>query len=145
MGQQDSMIDALYRSAAASYGLTACEMWIYYFLLIEHETEDGGEAGVTQQTICSHMMFPKQTVNSAVQKLAANGMLTIEPSRSGGRAKVLRLTAEGLAFAKSTVAHLVDVEMRAAEKLGLKKLSRIVALRDEFYCIIKKELNNKRQ
>lgn len=141
MGQQDSMIDALYRNTAASFGLTACEMWIYYFLLIEPESADGQMCGVTQQTICSHMMFPKQTVNSAVQKLATKGMLTIEPSGSDGRSKVLRLTPDGMAFARGTVALLVSAEMKAAEKLGLQKLSRIVTLREEFYRNIKKELN----
>ena len=45
MGKQEGMFEALYRSVASSFGISTCEMWICYFLLIEQDA-------VTQQTIC---------------------------------------------------------------------------------------------
>jgi hypothetical protein len=37
MGKQEGMFEALYRSVASSFGISTCEMWIYYFLLIEQD------------------------------------------------------------------------------------------------------------
>lgn len=134
IGHQDSTIDAMYRSTALSYGLTTCDMWIYYFLLLKSD-------GITQQTICNQIMSPKQTVNSAVQKLAKNGMLTITQTEGDGRVKLLRLTEKGETFARKTVLKLLEAELRASERIGMKKLTRIFALRDEYFRIIQEELD----
>lgn len=34
MGKQEGMFETLYRSVASSFGISTCEMWIYYFLLM---------------------------------------------------------------------------------------------------------------
>lgn len=133
IGHQDSVIDALYRATAVSYGLTTCDMWIYYFLLLEPE-------GISQHTICDQIMSPRQTVNSAVKKLSRNGMLTIGQNDGDGRSRLLRLTEKGETFARQTVLKLLNAELRASERLGMNTLRQIFTLRDEYFRIIREEL-----
>ena len=130
MGAQESLYDAMYRRAAAAFGLSACEMWIFYSLLIEPE-------GVTQQQICHQMMFPKQTVNTAVARLAGNGMLSI--SAESHKNKMLTLAPEGLEFAQKTVGRMLEAEMRAVHCFGYRKLARLCKLQGEYYETLWKE------
>ena len=133
MGQQESQFEEMYRRMAAGFGITQCEMWIYYFLLL------GGE-GVTQQTISSQMRYPKQTVNSAVAKLVRSGMVAI--ADGAGRSKVLSLTPQGQAFANATVRRLVEAELRAAERFGSRKLATLYRLSGEYLQALQKEFDN---
>ncbi len=56
---QEKKFDALYRSIGAIWGLPDCAMWILYYLSLS-------EDGLSQQDLIEKMMFPKQTINSAV-------------------------------------------------------------------------------
>ena len=132
MGKQESQFEALYRSVASSFGISTCEMWIYYFLLIEQD-------GVTQQTICNQMSYKKQTVNSAVAKLVREGMLTLTAMNENNKSKTLSLNPKGTEFANKTVNSLLDAELRAAQKFGKRKLDSLCMLRDEYLDILQSE------
>ena len=134
MGKQESQFEALYRSIASSFGISTCEMWIYYFLLIEQD-------GVTQQTICSQMSFKKQTVNSAVAKLVKEGMLTLTAMNENNKSKTLSLTPKGAEFANNTVNSLLNAELKAAQKFGKRKLNSLCTLRDEYLDILQSEFS----
>ena len=129
MGKQENLFDALYRRVASSFGLSTCEMWIYYFLLIAP-----GE--VTQQTVSSQMMFPKQTVNSAVMKLAKKGMLKLESGSDNRKRKTICLTREGSDFAQKTVQRLLEAEFDAVKIFGSEKLIALSKLREEYFGIL---------
>ena len=132
MGAHESLYDAMYRKAASVFGLSACEMWIFYFLLIEPK-------GVTQQQICRQMMSPKQTINTAVARLAGNGMLSIDTEKH--KNKMLRLTPKGYKFAQGTVGRMQEAEMWAVQCFGYQKLARLCKLQGEYYETIKKEFD----
>ena len=132
MGKQESQFEALYRSIASSFGISTCEMWIYYFLLIEQD-------GVTQQTICSQMSFKKQTVNSAVAKLVKEGMLTLTAMNENNKSKTLSLTPNGTECANNTVNSLLNAELKAAQKFGKRKLNSLCMLRDEYLDVLQSE------
>lgn len=132
MGKQEGMFEALYRSVASSFGISTCEMWIYYFLLIEQD-------GVTQQTICSQMSFKKQTVNSAVSKLVKEGMLTLTAMNENNKSKTLSLTPKGAEFANNTVNSLLNAELKAAQKFGKRQLNSLCMLRDEYLDVLQNE------
>lgn len=135
MGNQESRFDSLYRRAAASFGLTQCEMWIYYFLLLAP-----GE--VTQYTVSSQMAFPKQTVNSAVARLATAGMVQLRQDLHDRKRKTLSLTPAGLGFAQKTVQRLVDAELSAAQHFGSEKLMLLNTLRKEYYELLEEVFEN---
>lgn len=132
MGKQEGMFEAIYRSVASSFGISTCEMWIYYFLLIEQD-------GVTQQTICSLMSFKKQTVNSAVAKLVKEGMLTLTAMNENSKSKTLSLTPKGAEFANNTVNSLLNAELKAVHKFGKRKLNSLCMLRDKYLDVLQNE------
>ena len=75
-------------------------MWVLYFL-------SSAGKDLTQQDLIDRMMFPKQTVNSAVAKLAEQGPLTLTPILGTRNKKSLSLTEEGKKLAEDTVLRML--------------------------------------
>jgi transcriptional regulator, MarR family len=59
LGVQEKQYDVLYRKVANAFELPDCSMWILYYL-------SSSENPLSQQDLIEKMMFPKQTINSAV-------------------------------------------------------------------------------
>ena len=118
MGREDNRYDALYRRV--------------YFLLASDD-------GLSQHEIAGMMMFPKQTVNSAVARLAMDGMVEFAAIAGTRKEKKVRLTAAGRDFAKRTVGHLLEAEIRATKKLGVAKMNALSDLRAEYLDLLKAE------
>ena len=125
MGMEDGRFDALYRRAAAAFGLGFCEMWILYHLHADR-------SGLTQHGLVSRMFQPKQTVNSAVAKLSREGLAVLRAAAGSRKEKVVRLTSAGRALAARTVGRLLEAELRAAAAFGLRNVRALSRLRGEF-------------
>ena len=80
-------LDDTYRSAAKTCGMAECAFWILYTLRVE-------EKSFTQAEICEFLVEPKQTVNSALKKLVAEGYLALSAG-TDQRSKLVRLTPKG--------------------------------------------------
>lgn len=100
----------LYRGLAKMFGLSDCAFWIIYTLRAE-------SAPITQKEICRYLYEPKQTVNSAIKKLEADGYLELK-NLNDRRSKQLCLTEEGLELAKRTADRVIAVEQAALAKLS---------------------------
>ena len=72
--RETKKLDDVYRSAAKSCGISECAFWILYTLRVE-------EKSFTQAEICEFLIEPKQTVNSALKKLEAEGYLYTREKR----------------------------------------------------------------
>ena len=84
----------IYRRMAKQLNLTDTVMWVLYTLRIEP-----GE--MTQSQMCEFLHEPKQTVNSALKKMEADGLITLQ-SGANRRTKTIHLTDAGLALARKT-------------------------------------------
>ena len=135
MGREDSRYDALYRRVYAAFGLSPCATWIFYFLL-------ASEDGLTQHELAESMAFPKQTVNSAVARLAKDGMVELASIDGTRKAKNVRLTAAGRGYASQTVNSLLQAEISATKKLGAAKMNALSDLRAEYLELLKAEFEN---
>lgn len=131
MGKQDSLFESLYRQVAVCFGLSSCEMWIYYFLLMEEK--------LTQQEICERIMYPLQTINSAVRKLEKNGFVSLAIDKDNHRSKFVLLTKKGKTFANKTARLLLLSEIRATQMLGEKKMKKYIQLRGEYFSLLEGE------
>ena len=80
-------LDDIYRSAAKECGMAECAFWILYTLRVE-------EKSFTQAELCEFLAEPKQTVNSALKKLVAEGYLALS-SGADQRSKLVQLTPKG--------------------------------------------------
>lgn len=93
--RETKKLDDVYRSAAKSCGISECAFWILYTLRVE-------EKPFTQAEICEFLIEPKQTVNSALKKLEAEGYLTLSAG-ADQRSKRVCLTEKGERFVKAHV------------------------------------------
>ena len=125
MGREDNRYAALYRRVYAAFGLAPCATWILYFLLAAKD-------GLAQHELAELMMFPKQTVNSAVAQLAKDGMVELASMDGTRKAKNVRLTEAGRDFTERTVDHLLKAEIRATRRLGVEKMNALSDLRAEY-------------
>ena len=129
---QEKKFDALYREAAVNFGLPDCSMWVLYFVI-------SSEAPVTQQDLIEKMMFPKQTINSAVMKLAKEGLLELRIIPGTRNRKTILLTERGKDLAQKTVARMLNAELRAVEAMGTERMEQFVSLYTALSGAIRKE------
>ena len=66
--------DDLYRAVARQCGLSDCAFWVLYAL------RESGHP-MTQSDVCAAVYQPKQTVHSALKKLAGEGYLQLTEGR----------------------------------------------------------------
>ena len=116
--------DSLYRGAAAAFGLSDCSMWVLYYL-------QNAEEPLSQQDLIGLMLFPKQTINSAVSGLVGKGYVTLEMIPNTKNRKRILLTDEGRAIAERTVLRMIQAEERAVSKMS--DIERFVSLYTEFF------------
>lgn len=93
-------IDAAYHDAAVRLGISDSVMSILY-----HLTSLGGVCAVSD---IRKTGLSKQTANSALRKLEAEGIVTLEAA--GGLRKNVRLTENGRALAEKTAARVIEIE-----------------------------------
>ena len=125
MNTQEKRFGALYRQAALQFGLSECAMWVLYFLISSDEP-------LTQQELTERMMFPKQTINSAVMSLAQKMYLELQTIQGMRSYKQIVLTPEGEELARNTVRKMRTAEERAVKALGQEKIEQFIVLHDEF-------------
>jgi len=129
---QEKQFDALYRSAGDRFGLPDCSMWVLYFLVSSKEP-------ITQQDLIGKMMFPKQTINSAVVKLAKDGFLELRIIPGMRNRKTIQLTDAGKDLANNTVVRLLNAELRAVEAMGDNRMEQFISLYTELSNAMREE------
>lgn len=93
--------EAAYHEAYLKLGLSDSAMRILYTIC-----DNGGSCPL--QTIRRHSGLTKQTMNSAIRKLEAEGVLYLE--KAGGKAKTAHLTAAGSTLAQGTAMRILNIE-----------------------------------
>lgn len=96
-----SQINQAYQEAARKLRISDSEMQILYSIC-----DAGGACPLSH--VIRQSGLPKQTVNSALRKMEADGTLLLE--NLDGRSKEIRLTQKGSARARATVGQLMRME-----------------------------------
>ena len=94
-------LDSLYHQAAVRLGLSDSVLMVLYALY-----DSGGCCLLSN--IYKQADKSRQTINSAVRKLEAEGIIYLEAYR--GRSKKILLTDKGREYADGTVAHIYAME-----------------------------------
>lgn len=118
-----SEMDALYHHASVKLGISDSVSIVLYTIL------DMGENCLLSD-IYKKSGISKQTVNSAVRSLEADGILYLE--QHTGRSKKIVLTEKGRHFTQQTVAKLVDAEIRAFDTWTEEEINTYVALMEKY-------------
>lgn len=132
ISKEEKRFDALYRHAGVIFGMPDCAMWILYFLA-------SAEKELTQQDLIERMMFPKQTINSAVSILVKKGLAELSILQGTRNKKKIVLTGAGQALAESTVSRMRQAERRAVEAMGSGQMDQFVTLYRKFFSHLQSE------
>ena len=115
--------DELYRSAVKTMGLPDCAFWILS----------------TQSDVCYTLYQPKQTVNSALKKLADGGYIVLSEQKDR-RSKPLSLTEKGQRLAEKTVDRVIAAEHRALAGLPEEKQEIFIRLFRQYTDLLRDSL-----
>lgn len=127
-------LDDVYRSAAKRCGLSGCAFWIFYTLRVEPRP-------FTQAEICDFLVEPKQTVNSALKKLVAEGYLALSAGEDQ-RSKYVRLTPRGEQFAAEHVDCVAEAEAGALRGMCPEDRAAFVRLTGLYRRLLEAQLNS---
>lgn len=95
----------IYRGLAKRMGLSECSFWILYILRTEYTAP-------VQREICAHLHEPKQSINSALKKMEADGYIELVCG-DDRRSKQILLTPRGTAVCENTIDRVVQAECSA--------------------------------
>lgn len=79
-----------------------------------------------QRDICKASCMPKQTVNSSIRKLEANGYLTLSPGK--GRSMHIHLTPSGQKLIQEKLVPLIRIENAAFEDMNTAECEQMLRL-----------------
>ena len=130
--RETKKLDDVYRSAAKSCGISECAFWILYTLRVE-------EKPFTQAEICEFLIEPKQTVNSALKKLVAEGYLALS-SGADQRSKLVRLTPKGEQLARARVDRIPEAEAAALRAMTPDERGALIRLTGRFRALLEQQL-----
>lgn len=124
--------NAAYHEIALRFGLSDSAMEILYTIC------DYGEGDACPlQEVCRQTGISKQTINSAIRKLEAEGMIYME--QSGTRTKRLCLTKEGKLLAQNTVVKLMEAENEILRSWPEEDVEKYLALTERFLASIREK------
>lgn len=112
--------DSFYRNAARRLGVPECALWILYTLRAE-------EPPVTQKRLCQQLLQPKQTINSALKSLEAEGYLTLSAGEDR-RTRVITLTEKGAVLAGQTADRIIQAEQGAFQAMEPEEAEEFLRL-----------------
>lgn len=125
-------IGAAYHEMSFQLGLSDSAMQILYAVC------DCGQDGVCPlQVICRQTGLPKQTVNSALRKLEAEGMLYLE--QLGAKGKNVCLTDTGKLLAKNTALRMIEAENEIWDSWRAEDVETYLALTEKFLLAFQKK------
>ena len=125
-------LDHIYSEFSRARGLSDCAYW-----MLVDTSAAGGSVAVSRLT--SEWFYSKQTINSAIKTLRARGLATLEFAEGSRKNKVVRLTEEGVRFAKRYALPAQKAEQQAFEALEPWEQCEIMRLVGKFSHVLNEE------
>lgn len=93
-----------------------------------------------QRDICKASCMPKQTVNSSIRKLQADGYLTLSPGK--GRSMHIHLTPSGQKLIQEKLVPLIRIENDAFEDMTVEECEQLIHLNVKYNQALRSRLSN---
>lgn len=116
-------MDGAYHEISLKLGLSDSVMMVLYTIC------DNGESCLLQE-ICRRSGVSKQTINSAIRKLEADGILYLEPA--GAKNKNVCLTEKGKIFAEGTAGKVITMENAVLASWTKEEVEKYLELTKRF-------------
>lgn len=124
--------DAAYHDAAVRLGLSDSAMQILYTMC---DYEEGEPCPL--QEVCRRTGISKQTINSAIRKLEAEGIVYLESA--GAKFKNLRLTEAGKSLTDRTVRKIIQIENSIVGSWPAEDAEKYLELTERFLLSFKEQ------
>ncbi len=118
-----SEIDALYHASSLKLGISDSVSIVMYAIC------DLGD-GCMLSDIYKSSGVSKQTVNSAIRSLEAEGVLRLE--QADGRSKRVHLTEKGREFERNTAERLLQAELDAFDDWPEDEIGALISLTEKY-------------
>ena len=116
---------AAYTNYARRFNLTTNELFVLDIIYFAPQ-------GCTQAEICTRMSATKQTISAIIKKFLQLGYVTLAEAVGDRRQKIIRLTAEGLKYARQVIQPAADAEIDAMAALDGTEIAELVRLTEKF-------------
>lgn len=136
--QLQKKIEEFYRNYAKICGLSDSVFWIIYSII------ERGKP-FTQTELCNLWSFNKQTINTSLKNLEADGIIRFEPLEKSKKNKQIFLTDKGSSFAQRTVIPFMDMEKRAFGALDDEERNEFLRLTQKHLDLLHIELDKQLQ
>lgn len=123
---------AVYHDASSKLGLPDSSLIVLYTIL------DTGDP-CPLQNICRNAGISKQTVNSALRRLEAKGILYLE--NADAKNKTVHLTREGQKLAKATAGKIIKLENDIFSSWTQQDVNQYLALSERYLHDFKSRLD----
>lgn len=123
--------DSTYHELARKVGMSDSAMSILYTLC-----DMGGECSL--QTICSYSGLAKQTVNSAIRKLEADGAIVL--LQENGKNKNVKLTESGKTLTDNTVAKIMKIENDIMASWTKEEVEQYLSLTERYLHMLREKM-----
>lgn len=125
-------IDAMYHKAAQKLGISDSAMMILYFVC-----DNGGSCLLSN--ICRSSGVSKQTINSALRKLEAENIVTL--NASGGKKKTVVLTEKGEKYADEKVIPIMKIENEIFSEWTEQQREQYISLTQSYLNSFKEKIS----
>lgn len=115
--------DVLWHELALSIGVSDSALEILYSIYVLGN-------GCMQKDICKMSFARKQTINSSIQKLEKDGMLSME--RGKRREMHICLTEKGQKFVTENIAPVVNMENKVFEEMAPEESNELLRLTKKY-------------
>lgn len=126
-------LDSLYHASSRKLGITDSVSMVLYAIY-----DAGGECPLSD--IYKRSGISKQTINSAIRGLEADGILYLEQYR--GKAKKAVLTEKGKAYVQKTAARLYQAEMDAFHTWTEEEIDTYIRLMEKYAACFREQIEN---
>ena len=127
-----SEMDSIYHQASLRLGISDSVSIILYTI------QDKGESCLLSD-VYKNSGVSRQTVNSAIRRLEADGVLYLEPY--AGRAKKIVLTDKGRDYIRQTVARLLEAEIRAFDGWSEDEIKTHIGLMEKYMESLRRQIH----
>lgn len=127
--------DALYTAWASSQNINPNQLFVLYAL----DRQDA----VTQKMIVEYTGLSKQTVNTVIRALKADGYITLRAGSADRREKQVVLTDMGQAKSRKLLLPLYTLENRVFDIMGAERVKQMIDTITLFNTVFEKEMMRK--
>ncbi len=126
-------MEEIYRLYAKKSGVSETAFWILYCVRERKEP-------YTQKELCDLWSYSRQTINSALKNMQAQGLIRLALAEGNRKNKQILLTSEGKELVKRVIDPLMQAEQNTFAQLGMDNVEQYLQLERRHVQALRKQI-----